>query len=92
MTTQTHGGLVESALETVQTWLRLSAASVKMAALAHEQGRPLVQAELHEAAASRYEEAARQAERLAEACRIQASFHRSMAATARGEREETHHG
>ena len=51
----THGGLVESTLEAVQTWLRLAAASVKTAALANERGRPLVEAELHDAAAYRYE-------------------------------------
>ena len=87
-TPDTHGGLVERALESVQTWLRLAAASVKTAALARERGRPLVEAELHDAAVYRYEEAAQKAERFAEACRIQATFHRSMAATARGEREE----
>lgn len=87
-TTPTHGGLVESTLESIQTWLRLAAASVKSVALLRERERPLVQAEFHGAAAYRYEEAARHAERLAEACRIEAEYHRSMAATARGEREE----
>ena len=84
----THGGLAERALEAVETWLRLAAASAKIAALAHGSGRPLVEAELHGQTTERYEEAARNAERLAEACRIQAEYHRSMAACARGEREE----
>lgn len=89
MTTRTHGGLVERTLESVQTWLRLAAASVSTAALATERGRPLVEAELHEAAAYRYEETARNAERLAEACRIQAQYHRSMAGIARGDATST---
>lgn len=81
---RTHGGLVESTLEAVQTWLRLAAASVKMVALAKDRERPGVEAEFHDAAAHRYEEAARQAERLADACRIQARYHRRMAGIARG--------
>lgn len=88
MSARVHGGLVESALESVTTWLRLAAASVKTAALAHERGRPLVETELHEASAARYEEAARQAERVAEGCRIQAQYHREMAAVTRGQMEK----
>lgn len=80
-----HGGLVERSLESVGMWLRLAAASVRTAALAHERGRPLVEAELHGAAVERYEEAARQAERVAEGCRIQAEYHRRMAGIARGD-------
>lgn len=87
MTTEnsTHGGLVESTLESVQTWLRLAAASVKTAALAMERGRPLVEAELHDAAVYRYELVAKNAERLAEACRIQAKYHKEMAGVCRGD-------
>jgi len=85
---QDHGGLVESTLDAVQTWLRLAAASVKLAALAHESGRLMVEAELHEAAAYRYEEAARNAERVAEACRIEATYHRRLVAIASGQRGE----
>jgi hypothetical protein len=87
----THGGLVERALESVGTWLRLAAVSTVQAALAHDRNLRAVEAEHHGAAAERYEEAARNAERVAEACRIQAEYHRSMAAT-RGQREGTHHG
>lgn len=58
---RTHGGLVESTLEAVQTWLRLAAASVEAVALAKERGRPLVEAELHDDAAYRYEDAAQKA-------------------------------
>lgn len=69
----------------MQTWLRLAAASVKTAVLAKERGRALVEAELHDAAAYRYEEAAQKAERLAEACRIQARYHKEMAGIARAD-------
>lgn len=82
---KTHGGLVESTLDAVQKWLRLAAASVKTAALAKERERPGVEAEFHDAAAYRYEEAAQKAERLAEACRIQARYHASLARICRGE-------
>jgi hypothetical protein len=82
---RTHGGLVEGTLEAVQTWLRLAAASVKTAALAKDRLRTGVEAELHDAAAYRYEEAAQKAERFAEACRIQARYHKQMAGIARGE-------
>jgi hypothetical protein len=88
MTTPVHGGLVERSLESVGMWLRLAAAAVRTATLAEERGRPLVEAELHEAAAYRYEEAERQAERVAEGCRIQAEYHRRMAEICRGESEE----
>lgn len=71
-------------MEAVQTWLRLAAASVKMVALAKDRERPGVDAEFHDAAAYRYEEAAQKAERLAEACRIQALGYRRMAGIARG--------
>lgn len=84
---KSHGGLLENTLESVATWLRLAAASVKSATLARDLGHPLVAVELHSAAAERYEEAARNAERVAQACRIQAEYHRSMAAIGRGERE-----
>lgn len=83
---RTHGGLVESTLEAAQTWLRLAAASVKSVALAKEAGwLPVVEAEFHDAAAYRYEEAAQKAERLAEACRIQARYHKEMSRIARGD-------
>jgi heme oxygenase len=85
---RTHGGLVERVQESVESWLRLASASVKTAALAHERGRPLVEAELREASATRYMEAARQAELVAEGCLIQAEYHRNMAAIARGQMEE----
>lgn len=83
-----HGGLVESTLESVATWLRLAAASVKSATLARDLGHPLVAVELHSAAAERYEEAARNAERVAEACRIEAEYHRSMASIRPSQMEE----
>lgn len=88
MTANAHGGLVERALESVSMWLRLAAASVRQGALAREQGHPLVEAEMHSAAAERYEQAAREAERVAEGCRIQAEYHRSMAAIGCGQREQ----
>jgi hypothetical protein len=88
MSAHVHGGLVERAQESVGMWLRLAAAAVRTAALAKERERPLVEAELHDAAACRYEEAARQAARVAEGCRIQAEYHRRLAAIARGIREE----
>jgi len=73
-----HGGFVETMLESVGMWLRLAAASVRSARLANERGAQKVEAEMHEAAAYRYEEAARYAEKTAEACRIQAAYHREM--------------
>lgn len=86
MTTRTHGGLVERSIEAALNWLRLAATSRTSAAITSEHGRyPAVAAEFHKAAAERYMEAARQAERLAEGCRIQAEYHRSMAGIGLGE-------
>lgn len=78
-----HGGLVENMLESMTAWLRLACASVRQARQAQETGSKAVEAELHEAATYRYEEAARYAEKVAEACRIQAAYHRELAGICR---------